>query len=65
MQNPDGQIVLVVVNSERSAREVTIASGLNKASVRLPKQSIATFAWTTDGRSLREHKTPTGTESEE
>jgi len=45
VNNPDGTITLVVVNSGRRNRKVTIAVPGTAANAALPPRSIATFVW--------------------
>jgi len=44
----DGSIVLVVVNSNTSARSVSVAQGQTGFRYTLPPQSVATFVWNPD-----------------
>ena len=45
VRNPDGQIAMVVVNSDQADRGVTISWRNRHCTVELPAQSIATFKW--------------------
>ncbi|MEQ9379303.1 MAG: glycoside hydrolase family 30 beta sandwich domain-containing protein [Pirellulales bacterium] len=45
VHNPGGQLALVVVNNDRSSRELSIVHHQRQFSVQLPAQSIATFTW--------------------
>jgi glucosylceramidase len=44
-RNPDGNVVLVVVNAESRERLVHLICARRAASVRLSRQSVATFVW--------------------
>jgi glucosylceramidase len=44
-RNPDGKIVLVLVNSEGSERSVSVSCAGRSVSARLTGKSVATFVW--------------------
>ncbi len=48
VRNPDGKIAMVIVNSDRSNREVTVLWRQLGLKVTLPSQSISTLTWPAD-----------------
>lgn len=48
-RNPDGELVLVVVNNHRADKPVSLSWNGSHAATRLPARSVATFLWETAG----------------
>lgn len=51
-RNPDGQLVLVAVNSAKAARTFTVQAGATRFRATLAPGSVATYAWNTSDSSL-------------
>jgi glucosylceramidase len=47
-QDPDGSVVLVMVNINTKARVVSVAEGRHRFEYTMPPESVATFVWNAD-----------------